>query len=368
MKFNFKIQQYQTDAVDAVVKVFQGQGYHDKISYIRDLGRRQEEQQMQLDIEPDDDTGYRNEEIELTDEQLLLNIQKIQSRNNIKQSRTLVKDLGRCSLDIEMETGTGKTYVYIKTMFELNKQYGWSKFIVVVPSIAIREGVKKTFEITADHFMEHYGKKARFFIYNSSNLNQLDTFSSSSGINVMIINMQAFASSLKENGRSREARIIYSKRDEFGSRRPIDVIKANRPIIILDEPQKMGGAVTRKALGNFNPLFTLNYSATHVVQHNMVYVLDALDAFNKRLVKKIEVKGFEVKNFRGTDSYMFLEQIVLSPKKPPMARIELEIGYKKSINRETRILGVGDNLYYVLRKWNSIRDIQFRTLIRFAEQ
>ena len=246
-----------------------------------------------------------------------------------------------------METGTGKTYVYIKTMFELNKRYGWSKFIVVVPSIAIREGVKKTFEITTDHFMEHYGKKARFFIYNSSNLNQLDNFSSSSGINVMIINTQAFASSLKEDGKSKEARIIYSKRDEFGSRRPIDVIAANRPIIILDEPQKMGGNVTQKALKNFNPLFSLNYSATHAKQHNTVYVLDALDAFNKRLVKKIEVKGFEVKNFRGTDSYLYLEQIVLSAKKPPMAKIELEIGYNKSINRETRILGVGDDLYYV---------------------
>src|SRR5699024_9931338 len=209
------------------------------------------------------------------------------------------------------------------------------------------EGVKKTFEITADHFMEYYGKKARFFIYNSSNLNQLDNFSSSSSINVMIINTQAFASSLKEDGRSKEDRIIYSKRDEFGSRRSIDVIKSNRPIIILDEPQKMGGAVTQKALKNFNPLFTLNYSATHAVKHNTVYVLDALDAFNKRLVKKIEVKGFEVKNFRGTDSYMFLEQIVLSSKKPPMARIELEIGYNKSINRETRVLGVGDDLYYV---------------------
>lgn len=256
MKFNFKIQQYQTDAVDAVVKVFQGQGYHDRISYIRDVGKRQENQQMRLNLEmdqqysldtdgerqlniydiDDDDTGYKNEVVELTDEQLLTNIRKLQSQNNIKQSPNLVKDLGRCSLDIEMETGTGKTYVYIKTMFELNKKYGWSKFIVVVPSIAIREGVKKTFEITADHFMEYYGKKARFFIYNSANLNQLDNFSSSSGINVMIINTQAFASSLKEDGRSKEARIIYSKRDEFGSRRPIDVIKANRPIIILDEP------------------------------------------------------------------------------------------------------------------------------------
>lgn len=240
MKFNFKIQQYQTDAVDAVVKVFNGQGFHDKINYIRDLGNTEQNLSSQVSFDENeimDDTGYKNELVELSDEQLLQNIQNLQSQNNIKLSPSLVKDLGRCSLDIEMETGTGKTYVYIKTMFELNKKYGWSKFIVVVPSIAIREGVKKSFEITADHFMEHYGKKARFFIYNSSNLNQLDNFSSSSGINVMIINTQAFASSLKEDGRSKEARIIYSKRDEFGSRRPIDVIKANRPIIILDEPQ-----------------------------------------------------------------------------------------------------------------------------------
>ncbi len=353
MKFNFKIQQYQTDAVDAVVKVFNGQGFHDKINYIRDLGNTEQNLSSQVSFDENeimDDTGYKNELVELSDEQLLQNIQNLQSQNNIKLSPSLVKDLGRCSLDIEMETGTGKTYVYIKTMFELNKKYGWSKFIVVVPSIAIREGVKKSFEITADHFMEHYGKKARFFIYNSSNLNQLDNFSSSSGINVMIINTQAFASSLKEDGRSKEARIIYSKRDEFGSRRPIDVIKANRPIIILDEPQKMGGAVTQKALKNFNPLFTLNYSATHAKHHNLIYVLDALDAFNKKLVKKIEVKGFEVKNFRGTDSYLYLEQIVLSSKKPPMAKIELEIRYNKSINRETRLLGVDDNLYYKSEK------------------
>lgn len=350
MKFNFKIQQYQTDAVDAVVKVFNGQGFHDKINYIRDLGNTEENLSSQVSFDENeimDDTGYKNELVELSDEQLLQNIQNLQSQNNIKLSPSLVKDLGRCSLDIEMETGTGKTYVYIKTMFELNKKYGWSKFIVVVPSIAIREGVKKSFEITVDHFMEYYGKKARCFVYNSSNLNQLDNFSSNSGINVMIINTQAFAASLKEGGRSKESRIIYSKRDEFGSRRPIDVIKANRPIIILDEPQKMGGAVTQKALKNFNPLFTLNYSATHAKQHNLVYVLDALDAFNKKLVKKIEVKGFEVKNFRGTDSYLYLEQIVLSSKKPPMAKIELEIGYKKSINREPRTLGVGDDLYYV---------------------
>ena len=364
MKFNFKIQQYQTDAVDAVVKVFQGQNYSNRVKYIRDIGNvpsiptqltlpLSDEYGEQIDLF--DDIGYKNEILELSDEQLLKNIHTIQSQNNIKLSSEIVKDLGRCSLDIEMETGTGKTYVYIKTMFELNKHYGWSKFIVVVPSIAIREGVKKSFGITADHFMEHYGKKARFFIYNSSNLNQLDNFSQSSGINVMIINTQAFASSLKEDGKSKEARIIYSKRDEFGSRRPIDVIASNRPIIILDEPQKMGGNVTQKTLKNFNPLFCLNYSATHTVKHNTVYVLDALDAYNKRLVKKIEVKGFEVKNFRGTDSYLYLEQIVLSSKKPPMAKIELEIGYKKSINRETRNCNVGDDLYYISQEMEQYR-------------
>lgn len=357
MKFNFKIQQYQTEAVESIANVFNGQGYFEKISYIRDLGKKSINTSYQMQIADDeealqltdllDDTGYKNEDITLTDEQLLKNIHEIQTHNNIKLSTELVKDLGKCSLDIEMETGTGKTYAYIKTMFELNKRYGWSKFIVVVPSIAIREGVRKSFEITTDHFMEHYGKKARFFIYNSSNLNQLDNFSSNSGINVMIINTQAFASSLKEGANNKESRIIYSKRDEFASRRPIDVIKANRPIIILDEPQKMGGEVTQNALKNFNPLFSLNYSATHSKQHNLVYVLDALDAYNKRLVKKIEVKGFEVKNFRGTDKYLYLESIILSSKKPPMARIELEIKYNKSINRETRIVGVSDNLYYI---------------------
>lgn len=351
MKFNFKIQEYQTDAVESVVRIFNGQGYHAHTSYIRDLGKVEKKAQ-QTSIHDDETeengvTGFKNEALELTDEQLFNNICETQRLNNIKQSASLVKDLGRCSLDIEMETGTGKTYVYIKTMFELNKRYGWSKFIVVVPSIAIREGVKKSFEMTQEHFMEHYGKKARYFIYNSSNLNQLDSFSSSAGINVMIINTQAFASSLKEGANNKESRIIYSKRDDFNSRRPIDVIKANRPIVILDEPQKMGGEVTQTALKNFNPLFSLNYSATHAKQHNLVYVLDALDAFNKRLVKKIEVKGFEVKNFRGTDKYLYLDSIVLSSKKPPMAKLEFEIIYNKSINRETRILGVGDNLYFL---------------------
>lgn len=367
MKFTFKIQQYQTDAVEAVARVFQGQPFNTGVSYMRDLGTLSqkpmqmslipvEETPMQLELQDlINDSGFKNEALQLTDEQILRNIQTLQTESNIHQSSELVAPLGRCSLDIEMETGTGKTYVYIKTMFELNKRYGWSKFIVVVPSIAIREGVKKSFEITTDHFMEYYGKKVRFFIYNSSNLNQLDAFSSNSGINVMIINTQAFAASMNEDknveGRKGDAaaRIIYTKRDEFGSRRPIDVIAANRPILILDEPQKMGkeDSATQKALKRFNPLFTLNYSATHAKQHNLIYVLDALDAYNKRLVKKIEVKGFEVKNLGGTDKYLYLESILVTPKNPPQARLEMEVSHKGGPKREFKKLNVGDNLYYL---------------------
>lgn len=352
MKFKFKIQPYQTEAVNSVVNIFAGQPFNERISYVRDLGITKKPYLKQETIMVAQDTageeaalGFENARLALTKDQLLQNIRNMQARNNIKQSDNLAGHLGACSLDVEMETGTGKTYVYIKTIFEMNKQYGWSKFIVVVPSIAIREGVKKSFEMTREHFMEHYGKKARFFIYNSKNLTELDNFSSSAGINVMIINIQAFNTSMKEDARSKEARRIYEKLDDFGSRRPIDVIKANRPILILDEPQKMGGDKTQQALAKFNPLFCMNYSATHAQHHNLVYVLDAVDAYNQRLVKKIEVKGFEVKNLPGTDKYLFLENILISPKKPPQAKIEMEIKYQKGTKRESRILKVDDDLY-----------------------
>lgn len=364
MNFKFKIQQYQTDAVEAVVQVFNGQPHYAPTHYIRDLGRRDkkgEQFTLQADesgayLNPEDDTGFRNAPVELSDDQLLQNIRTVQTQGNLHLSPSLVKSFGRCSLDVEMETGTGKTYVYIKTMFELHRRYGWSKFMVVVPSIAIREGVNKSFEITASHFMDQYGKKARFFIYNSANLTQIDTYSSSPDINVMIINMQAFNTSLKEGANNKEARIIYSERDEFASRRPIDVIAANHPIVIMDEPQKMGGDATQKALRNFKPLFTLNYSATHKVEHNLVYVLDALDAYNKRLVKKIEVKGFEVKNLRGTDKYLFLEDIVLSGKKPPVARIELEVSHASGPKREVHKFDVGDDLYVTSNKMEQYKE------------
>ena len=232
MKFNFKIQPYQTDAVNAVVRVFTGQGLHQKTTYRRDLGKQDDTKQMpyikEVFEEPDDATGYRNADVTLSDDQLLHNIRLLQQQNNIQESDSLVKDLGRVSLDVEMETGTGKTYVYIKTMFELNRRYGWNKFIVVVPSIAIREGVAKSFEYTVEHFKQYYKKIARVFVYNSSNLLDIDRFSKSSEIYVMIINTQAFAASMNEEknveGRKGDAaaRIIFNERESFGFRRPID--------------------------------------------------------------------------------------------------------------------------------------------------
>ena len=400
MKFQFKIQPFQTEAANSIVRVFAGQPNAGESKYRRDIGSEKRVSESERAerrgfisiayaslsddekrlVEEEYETAYRNEMVQLSKEQLLKNIRAVQTENNIKYSTELAAGLGAVSLDVEMETGTGKTYVYIKTMFELYKAYGWSKFIVVVPSIAIREGVKKSFEITQDHFMELYGLKARFFVYNSSNLHQLDEFSQNSGINVMIINTQAFNTTMNEDknveGRSgnEAARIIYTKRDEFGSRRPIDVIKANRPIIILDEPQKMGGAATQNALKkNFAPLFSLNYSATHRTSHNLVYVLDALDAFKKKIVKKIEVKGFELKNLGGTNRYLYLSAIVLSPQKPPSARLEIEVKRTNgTIQRETHLLGVGDSLYTASNSLEAYKGIfvadvdPIRSLVTFS--
>lgn len=353
MKLQFKIQQYQADAVESTVEIFNGQPNQGLLDYkmdqgkvyVIDYGRRIEQTDF---VYSENDIGYKNGEIVLSEDELLKNIHQIQTQNNIHLSNEVIKRLGACQLDIEMETGTGKTYVYIKTMFELNKRYCWTKFIVVVPSIAIREGVKKSFDITQDHFMELYGKKARYFVYNSDNLNQIDTFSQSADISVMIINTQAFNTSMKEGAKNKYARIIYDPRDEFGSRKPIDVIAANRPIIILDEPQKMGGAATQTALARFNPLFTLNYSATHRETHNPVYVLDALDAYNQKLVKKIEVVGFELRNLKGTESYIYFDSVVLSKNEPPMVRMEIDVQSKSgNIKRAYKNVGEGDDLYYL---------------------
>lgn len=334
MKLQFKHQKFQADAAKAVVDVFAGQPYLTP-TYMMDRGINYQ----QSLTDKDDFTGWRNERIvpELSDRIILEHLQKVQRTNQIKPSERLE---GHYNLTIEMETGVGKTYTYIKTMYELNKHYGWSKFIVVVPSIAIREGVYKSFQVTQEHFAEEYGKKIRFFIYNSSQLTEIDRFASDSSINVMIINSQAF------NARGKDARRIYMKLDEFRSRRPIDIIAKTNPILIIDEPQSVEGKQTKERLKEFNPLLTLRYSATHKADsiYNMVYRLDAMEAYNKRLVKKIAVKGIAESGSTATEGYVYLEGINLS-KADPMATIEFDFKGAKGIRKKTVKVGIGFNLY-----------------------
>lgn len=297
MKLQFKHQQFQEDAAKAVVDVFAGQPYLTP-TYMMDRG----DGAYQMGLEEDRNfTGWSNQKLvpELSDEVILGHIQTIQSAHQIAPSLKLE---GRFNLTIEMETGVGKTYTYIKTMYELNRCYGWSKFIVVVPSVAIREGVYKSFQMTQEHFAEEYGKKVRFFVYNSAQLTEIDRFASDSSINVMIINSQAF------NARGKDVRRIYMKLDEFRSRRPIDMIAKTNPILIIDEPQSVEGKQTRERLKEFCPLFTLRYSATHKSDsiYNMIYRLDAMEAYNKRLVKKIAVKGITETGSTATDGYVYL--------------------------------------------------------------
>lgn len=331
MKLQFKHQKFQKDAARAVVDVFSDQPLLTS-TYMIDSGDGRE-------TLLDDFTGWRNEPIipGLTDSKILENINTIQKENNIKVSEKLE---GRYNLTIEMETGVGKTYTYIKTMYELNKKYGWSKFIVVVPSVAIREGVHKSFEITQDHFAEEYGKKIRYFVYNSSRLNQIEQFASDNSINVMIINSQAF------NATGKNARRIYMKLDEFRSRRPIDVIAKTNPIVIIDEPQSVEGKKTKENLEQFNALMTLRYSATHKKDsiYNMVYRLDALEAYNKKLVKRISVKGITETGSSSTEGYVYLEGINLS-KAAPTATIQFDYKTSKGIKKITRIVNEGFNLY-----------------------
>ncbi len=334
MKLQFKHQKFQADAAKAVVDVFAGQ------PYLTPADRLEMDFERQQSYTEDRDASiWRNEPVvpELTDQLVLEHLQKVQRVGQLKPSERLE---GHYNLTIEMETGVGKTYTYIKTIYELNKHYGWSKFIVVVPSIAIREGVYKSFQVTQEHFKEEYGKVIDFFIYNSSRLAEIRNFASGNSINVMIINAQAF------NARGKDARRIYMELDDFHSRRPIDIIAKTNPILIIDEPQSVEGAKTKERLQEFNSLMTLRYSATHKSDsiYNMVYRLDAMEAYNKRLVKKIAVKGISESGSTATDGYVYLEGINLS-KADPTATLQFDFKGATGIRKKTMKVGIGFNLY-----------------------
>ncbi len=337
MKLKFKHQQFQIDAAKAVTDVFQGQQNLSMLEFTHDIGRAVDGTQEMFDV-----VGFRNQPINIYSQQLLTNLREVQMAGQLKPSEEV--QMNDLRLTIEMETGTGKTYTYIKTMYELNKLYGWSKFIIVVPSIAIREGVSRSFEIMSEHFASEYGKRIQSFIYDSKQLTKIDQFASDSNMHVMIINTQAFAA------RGEDARRIYMKLDAFRSRKPIDVIAATNPILIIDEPQSVLGVdkknATREKLKEFKPLFTLLYSATHRAADivNMVYRLDAMDAYNKKLVKKISVKGIEQKGTTATNGYLYLESIVLSEGNPK-ARIGFDKKGTSSVRPVTQLVADGFDIY-----------------------
>lgn len=347
MKLKFKHQKFQADAAKAVCDVFAGQP-RVVSTYQIDPGRDGRQGKIRNVLF----TGFANNRLipALTDAVLLKNINRIQHEQMIKPSDK-IEGVG-INLTVEMETGVGKTYTYIKTIYELNKLYGWSKFIIVVPSVAIREGVYKSFSVTAEHFKEEYGKQIRFFIYNSGNLQNISQFASDSAINAMIINSQAF------NAKGKDALRIWKELDEFNSRKPIDVIAKTNPILIIDEPQSVEGPKTKEALKRFNPLFTLRYSATHKKDsiYNMVYRIDAIDAYNQKLVKKIAVKGISQSTTTGTSGYLYLQGIILSPSKPPRAKLEFDIKGADKIRRTTKIFDQGDDIFASSKELDEYKD------------
>lgn len=355
MKLRFKHQKFQEDATNALCDVFAGQPNETR-KFLLDQG---DSGSAAPTLFGDTKTGWANPEIHLREEDILKNLREIQKSHKILPSNKLEmltskvewedgrkQNVTKPVFTIEMETGTGKTYTYIKTMYELNARYGWSKFIIVVPSIAIREGVAKSFQITADHFKEEYGKACRYFVYNSTRLNELEQFADDPGINVMIVNTQAFASSGKDNKR------IYMKLDSFRSRRPIDVVSSVNPIVIVDEPQSAigitgGKNVTRDSIGKFNPLFYINYSATHRENFNMVYRLDAVDAYQRQLVKKITVKGISIVGTTATNGYLYLQRINVYPNKSPSATVVFEYNTNSGsgLGKKVKTFTHGDNIY-----------------------
>ena len=364
MQIKYKHQRFQTEAARSIADAFIGQPKSNGLSdHIIDQGKRKNGQQT-MEGEGYTLAGFGNKNVVLTRDAICENVRAVQIEQGLKPVDSLQELQGvGMAFTIEMETGTGKTYTYIKTMYELNERYGWTKFVVVVPSIAIREGVLKSFESMQEHFAQEYnGKRMQYFIYNSKQLSKIDAFASDAGMHVMIINTQAFNSSFDEDSSkdkmvkgkvkkaAKVARIIFDKRDEFGSRRPIDVLSQCHPIMIIDEPQSVLGVdkgnKTRKGLALFKPLFTLLYSATHRQGdiYNMMFRLDAIDAYNQKLVKKIEVKGIKQIGSTATNGYVYLEKIIVS-KGNPQARISYDVKTATGTRQTSKVVGEQFDLY-----------------------
>lgn len=336
MKLKFKSDlKYQNEAIRSVVDIFKGQTPMTS-NFTVLTGKSLNDGQLQMGV-VQSSTGIGNK-LELISEDILNNVQDIQMRNNLPRS----EKLDGMNFTVEMETGTGKTYVYLKSIYELNKQYGFKKFVIVVPSVAIREGVDKSLQITKEHFNSIYdNESAEYFVYDSSKLEQVRNFATSNAIQIMIINIDAFRKGFEDPEKEDKANIIHRKQDKLNGQRPIDLIKETNPIVIIDEPQSVDTTPkSKEAIASLNPMCTLRYSATHVDKYNMVYRLDAVDAYEQRLVKKIEVLSV-----RSEESFN-KPYIRLIETKEKKAKIELDVQDKKGVvKRTTKMIKFGDDLF-----------------------
>ncbi|WP_339170242.1 DEAD/DEAH box helicase family protein [Anoxybacillus sp. FSL W8-1294] len=320
---------YQKQAIDSVVQIFKGQELSQSnftVSYGPNAGMIQ----TALGI------GNR---LDLTSDEILKNVQDVQLKNGLPRS----EKLDGMNFTIEMETGTGKTYVYLRTIYELNKHYGFTKFVIVVPSVAIREGVYKSLQITRDHFNELYDNKPlEYFIYDSQKLDRVRNFATATTIQVMVINIDAFRKSFEDPEKEDKANVIHRPNDRLNGYRPIQFIQETNPIVIIDEPQSVDTTPkSKEAIASLNPLCTLRYSATHVDKYNMIYRLDAVDAYNQKLVKRIEVMSV-----RSEPSFN-VPYIKLVDVKERKATIELDVETRGKVKRTTKTVKYGDDLYDV---------------------
>ena len=322
---------FQQEAIDSIVDIFKGQEVCSTNFTVASLV----DEQDSLQGVGVSDLGIGNK-LKLLEEDILGNVNDIQLRNGLRPT----EELNSMDFTVEMETGTGKTYVYLRTIFELNRQYGFTKFIIVVPSIAIKEGVHKSLKMTKEHFKGLYENiQSDFFVYDSKKLNQVRNFATSDCIQIMVINIDAFRKSFTDLEKESKANIIHRPHDRMSGARPIDFIRSTNPILIIDEPQSVDNTTkSKEAIASLGPLCSLRYSATHVEKYNMMYKLDSVDAYDRKLVKQIEVASIEV---QGGYNKPYIKLLSVDNKKSPItARIEIDVrqnaGGVKRIKKKVR--------------------------------
>ncbi len=332
MKLTFEPNlEYQQEAIGAVVGLFEGQTLED--SDYR-YGMREEGQLDFID-------GVGNH-LALTDEQMLANLQKVQGVNEI----TVSELLDGMHFSVEMETGTGKTYVYLRTIYELNNKYGFKKFVIVVPSVPIREGVLKNLQITHDHFQTLYDNTpVNYKVYDRNRISQLRGFATSDNIEILVINIDAFA---------KDENVINKPNDKLNGQEPIKFIQSTRPIVIVDEPQNMESEKRSAAIANLNPLCTLRYSATHRNRYNLIYSLNPVKAYDMGLVKQIEVDSVLEEN---SQNGAFVELTAITATKTKItAKVTIDVNDKDGVKRKSVTIKVGDDLYALSNNREIYRD------------